>query len=180
MWRGTCGGSVWRAACCAGGACGAPEHGGCGAGHGARRPLRAVVHVARDTSIWANIRRHHLQYVELRRHLENAAGKRWVRVQLGGVAREVGIVGERTEAGADGGVQEPLAAGVGVGQRRGGEQLRVKTRERFLRVAESNAREQPAGGGGGGEGAGGRSTALSRTAFRLISPSSSSPRRWSL
>jgi hypothetical protein len=82
--------------------------------------------------------------------LENAAGKRWVRVQLGGVAREVGIVGERTEAGADGGVQEALAAGVVVGQRRGSEKLRVETRERFLRVAESNAREQPADGGGGG------------------------------
>ena len=96
-------GSVWQAACCAGGACCVPEHGGCGAGHGARRPLSAVVHVARDTSIWANIRRHHLQYVELRRHLENAAGKRWVRVQLGNVAfdltnadHELGQRGGRT------------------------------------------------------------------------------------
>ena len=109
-------GSVWQAACCAGGACCVPEHGGGGTGHDARGPLRAVVHVAGDTGIWANIRRYHLQHVELRRHLEHAAGERWVRVQLSGVAREVGIVGERTEAGADGGVQETLAAGVSVGQ----------------------------------------------------------------
>ena len=96
-------GSVWQAACCAGGACCVPEHGGCGAGHGARGPLRAVVHVAGDTGSWANIRRYHLQHVELRRHLEHAAGERWVRVQLGNVSFDLTNADHELGGGLGGG-----------------------------------------------------------------------------
>ena len=67
----------------------APEHSARRAGHGARRSLRAVVLVARDAGVRTHVGRHHLQHVELRRHLEQAAREKWVRVKLGYVTENV-------------------------------------------------------------------------------------------
>ena len=81
----------------------APEHCGCRAGHGARRPLRFIVLIAGDARFGAHVRGHHLQHVELRRHLEHAAGERWVRVQLGNVSFDLTNADHELGGGLGGG-----------------------------------------------------------------------------
>jgi hypothetical protein len=67
----------------------APEHGARGAGHGARWALRTVVLVSGDAGVRSYIGRHHLQHVELRRHLEKAARQRRLCMQRSHIAVNV-------------------------------------------------------------------------------------------
>ncbi len=76
-----------------------PEHSACRARHCTRWSLRAIMLVARDASVRADFGRRHLQHVELRRNLEQAAGKRSVGVKRRNVTENVFVTGARGGGG---------------------------------------------------------------------------------